>query len=123
VFSDDDIFGTMPINVTVILANFNIDTQKSYRYIRWGGEFQRARYLNMMKKSEVFMNIAKGLIDKLTQDRDIIFVSERIKLIDELFISTKTPDKSKFYRDAKLDAMNNKITFARSRFLVQLLKK
>jgi len=112
VFSDDDIFGTMPINVTVILANFNIDTQKSYRYIRWGGEFQRARYLNMMKKSEVFMNIAKGLIDKLTQDRDIIFVSERIKLIDELFISTKTPDKSKFYRDAKLDAMNNKITFA-----------
>lgn len=112
VFSDDDIIGTMPVNVTVILSNFEIDTPLRYRYIRWGGEFQRSRYLNLLKKSDTFMNIAKSLIDKLSTNREVIFVAERIKLIDELFLYAKTIDKSKFYRDAKLDAMKAKITFA-----------
>lgn len=112
IFSDDDIFGTMPVTVTVILADFEIDTAKRYMYVRWGGEFQRARYLNLMKKSETFMRLARGLIDKLQNERNILFVAERIKLIDELYASTKTVNKSKFYQSAKLEELNSQVTFA-----------
>jgi len=112
IFSDEDIFGTMPINVTVILANFEIDTPRRYQYIRWGGEFQRSRYLNLMKKSDTFMRLARGIIDKIQYDRNVLFVVERINLIDELYASTKIENKSRFYRSTKLEELNSQMTFA-----------
>lgn len=112
IFSDDDIEGTMGAKVTAILLDYQIDTPKRYTYIRWGGDFQRARYFNLMKKSETFMKVIKGLLIKLKESRDLICISERIKLIDELYNWLPSDSKSKFCGSAKLEQLEYKITFA-----------
>jgi len=111
VFSDDDVTGTMDANVNVILLDFQIDTPKRYRYIRWGGAFQRSRYLNLMKKSIPFMNLIKGLLTKFKDDRHLICMIERINLIEELHNWIPSTSKSKFCGSAKMDTLSSKVTF------------
>jgi superfamily II DNA or RNA helicase len=112
IFADDDTHGTMKANITVILCDYEIDTAKRSTYIRWAGKFQRARYLNMMKKSKPFMDLVKGLMNRLKNDKNILLMAERIKLIDELYDWLKFPSKSKFYSSAGLNELNAKFTFA-----------
>jgi superfamily II DNA or RNA helicase len=112
IFADDDTEGTMDAKVTVILLDYQIDTPRRYTYIRWGGEFQRARYLNLMKKSETFMNVVKGLLTKFKDERDLICISERIKLNDELYKWIPSNSKGQFYGKGGLDQLDYKITFA-----------
>jgi len=113
VFSDDDLEGTMNGKVTVILLDYEIDTPRSFRYVRWGGEFQRSRYLNMIKKSKPFRVAMRGLMSRLKKDRHLICVAERIKLIDELFKETKHDSKGLFCGGGpKLEQLDFKITFA-----------
>ena len=113
IFSDDDLEGTMGGKVTVILLDYQIDTPRSYKYVRWGGEFQRARYLNMMKKSKPFRDALRGLLGSLKKDRHLICVAERIKLIDELFKETKHESKGLFCgAGPKLEQLDFKVTFA-----------
>ena len=111
IFVDDDVEGTMDVRVTAILLDYKIDTPKRYTYIRWGGEFQRARYFNMMKKSETFLRVVKGLLLKFKEERDLLCLSERIKLIDELYSWLPSDSKSKFCGSAKLDQLEYKMTF------------
>jgi len=111
IFSDDDVEGTMDVRVTAILLDYQIDTPKRHTYIRWGGEFQRARYFNMMKKSETFLRVIKGLLLKFKEDRDLLCLSERIKLIEDLYNWLPSDSKSKFCGSAKLDQLDYKMTF------------
>jgi superfamily II DNA or RNA helicase len=113
IFSDDDLEGTMDGKVTVILLDYQIDTPRSYRYVRWGGEFQRSRYLNMIKKSKPFRVAMRGLLGRLKKDRHLICVAERIKLIDELYKETKHESKGLFCgAGPKLEQLDFKVTFA-----------
>jgi len=112
IFADSDAEGTMDARVTVLLLDYQIDTSRRYTYIRWGGEFQRARYLNLMKKSEPFMNVLKGLLTRFKDERDLICFSERIKLNDELYEWIPTNSKGQFYGKGGLDQLDYKVTFA-----------
>ena len=111
IFADDDTTGTMSANVNVILLDYQIDTPKRYRYIRWGGDFQRSRYLTLMKKSEPFIDLVKGILQKVKDDRNLICMVERINLIDILYDWIPTSDKSKFCGSAKMDTLTSKVTF------------
>ena len=112
IFTDDDIEGTLGAKITVILLDYQIDTPRRTTYVRWGGKFQRARYLNLMKKSKPFRDAMRGLLGKLKDERNLLCIAERIKLIDELYTETKTDSKAKFYRSASLDTLEPKVTFA-----------
>jgi superfamily II DNA or RNA helicase len=112
IFADDDLEGTMPAKVTAILLDYQIDTPRRTQYIRWGGEFQRARYLNLMKKSKPFREVMRGLMRRLVDERDLICMVERIKLIDELFNETDSNSKAKFCGTGSLETLEYKVTFA-----------
>jgi superfamily II DNA or RNA helicase len=111
VFSDEDSQGTMDAKVTVFLLDYEIDTPHRAQYVRWGGDFQRARYLNLMKKSKPFISLLRGLLGKL-KDRNLICVAERIKLIDELHKWMPSKSKAKFCGQGGLDTLNAQHTFA-----------
>lgn len=111
IFEDKDTEGTMDAKVTVMLMDYEIDTPNRYKYLRWGGSFQRARYLNLMKKSKPYRGALKGLIDRLGNDRNIICMVERIKLIDEHYDETTFASKSKFCGSAKANTLEKQITF------------
>ena len=111
IFKDDDTEGTMDAKITVILLDYQIDTAGRAKYIRWGGDFQRSRYLNQMIKSKPFLEVIKGLLAHLKNDRNIICMTERIKLIDLLYEWMPHKSKSKFCGTAKADTLESKITF------------
>jgi len=112
IFTDADVSGTMDAKVTVLLLDYEIDTPARYRYIRWGGMFQRSRYLNLMKKSAPFMSVIKGLLVKLSQNKNLLCMAERIKLIDELYNWLPFESKARFYASEKLDKLDYRVTFA-----------
>ena len=98
--------------VTVLLFEFGISA-KSRGYLFWGGEFQRSRYFTMLKKTEPFMSICRSLLKKFSDDKKrVIFVAERVKLLEELYSSLDTLDKSRFFGSAKKDQLKFQITFS-----------
>lgn len=111
IFEDEDITGTMNARVTALLLDYQIDTPRRSRYIRWEGRFQRSRYLNLMRKSKPFIEIVKSLLIKL-QDREMICMIERIKIIDDLYNWLPNKSKSRFYRSEGLETLKAKTTFA-----------
>ena len=111
IYSDDDLEGTMGAKVTVVMLDYQIDTPRRAQYIRWGGDFQRARYLNLMKKSQPFIEVIRGLLSRLKM-RDLICIAERIKLIDELHEWMPSKSKAKFCGAGGLETLNSKTTFA-----------
>jgi len=112
IFEDDDETGTMKARVTVILLDYEIDTHHRKTYIHWGGEFQRARYLNMLKRSKPLETVMRGLLSRLKDERDLICISERLKFIDELYKWTNSNSKAKFCGSAGLETLKSKVTFA-----------
>lgn len=112
VFADEDTQGTMDAKVTVILLDYEIDTPRRTIYIRWEGQFQRARYLNMMKKSKPFNDAVRGLLTALTKDRNLLCIVERIKLIEDLYKWSPSKSKSKFCGPGGLETLDYKVTFA-----------
>jgi superfamily II DNA or RNA helicase len=112
VFSDDNDSDTMNAKITVMLVDYEIDTPKRGVYIRWGGSFQRSRYLNLMKKSKPFRTVLRGLLNKLKKERNLLCIAERIKLIDEVYNELSHPSKSKFTASAKMDMLDYEVTFA-----------
>ena len=96
VFVPEGKSSTMDARVTVLLFNYGF-LPKSYKYIFWGGFFQRSRYLNLLKNSNIFMNISLSLINKFTNDnRKILFVGERIKLLELIMKHCKSQNKGMF---------------------------
>jgi len=113
IFSDDDVEGTVPAKIMVLMLDYKIDTPRRFKYIHWGGDFQRSRYLNMMKKSKLFLEVIKSLLDRFKNDKyHLLIVMERIKLIEDLYEWLDHKDKSKFIRNAKMDQLDSKFTFA-----------
>lgn len=112
VFEDDDETGTMKAKVTVILFDFEIDTPYRFKYIHWGDEFQRSRYLNMIRRSKPLQDVLRGLLHRLKDERDLILMSERINHINELYNWLDYSSKSKFCGKGGLEALDSKVTFA-----------
>jgi superfamily II DNA or RNA helicase len=112
IFSDEDATGTMDARVSVFLLDYKIDTPYRTKYIRYGGEFQRSRYLNLMLKSKPFQEAIRGLLSRLKDSHNLICMVERIKLIDDLYDWIPSNDKSKFCSSAKNDQLEYKVTFA-----------
>lgn len=112
IFSKNSDEGTMPADVTVLFFDYKVDTKKRYKYLYWGGDFQRSRYLNLMRKSENFINISKSLLNKLKRNRNLIFVSERVKIVEDLYNWLDFESKGKFIGSAKQDQLEYKVTFA-----------
>jgi superfamily II DNA or RNA helicase len=110
IFADSEA-DTMDARVSVVLLDYQIDTPKRYTYIRWGGEFQRARYLNMMRKSESFNAVVKALLLKL-KDRNLICMVERVKLIEELYKWMPSKSKAMFCSSGGLSTLKFDHTFA-----------
>jgi len=112
IFSRDNDEGTMPANVTILFIDYKIDNGRRSKYLYYGGDFQRSRYLNLMRKSENFINVSKSVLNKLKGDRNIIYVCERIKIIEDLYEWLESPSKSKFIGSVKKDQLDHMVTFA-----------
>jgi superfamily II DNA or RNA helicase len=113
VVASDDTDGVMNARVTAVLMDYEVDTRKRYMYLYWAGKFQRARYLNLIKKSEPFQACIKLLLNKIiAEDRHAIIVAERIALIDQLFTELPIDSKSKFYKAEPLEKLHYKVTFS-----------
>jgi len=111
VFIPEGKSSTMDGRVTIVLFDFGF-LPKSYRYIYWDGYFQKSRYLKILKNSKIFMSVCYGLIKKFyNEGRRIIFVGERIKLLELLYKNCKCDDKSMFTGSANLDKIENQLTF------------
>ena len=103
---------TMDARVTILLFDFGF-MPKSHYYLHYGGFFQRSRYLNILKNSKLFMAICYSLIKKFYDEgKQIIFMGERIKLLDLLFANCKCDDKGMFTGSSKLDQIGKQITYA-----------
>lgn len=113
IFSDESIEGTMEdVRVTMVLIDYGIDQPKRYKYLYWAGDFQRARYLNLMCKEKNcprFHKALKSLIDKFKDNRDLIVVGERTKLIDNIYSKISSESKGKFYKSNNLSELTNSI--------------
>ncbi len=112
IYSDEDLEGTMPAKVTILLLDYKIDIPYRYKYLHWENEFQRSRYLSLMRKSKPFMEASRSLLKKLKSDRNILFVAERIKVVDILYDWLKSDSKSKFIGNAKMDQLKYNVVFA-----------
>jgi superfamily II DNA or RNA helicase len=113
IVASDDSDGIMDARVTVIVLDYEVDTRKRYKYLYWAGKFQRARYLNLIKKSDQFQACIKRLLNKvMIEERNVICVAERIALIDQLYKELPYDDKSKFYKSEPLEKLHYKMTFA-----------
>jgi len=112
IFELDDSEGTLNPRVNVLLMDFMVDTPNRYKYLRWGGRFQRSRYLNLIKNSQFFMSVIKGILNKFIKDeRNFLCVCERIKLIDLLYDNIKFNSKSKFVAGIGNEALTSKAVF------------
>lgn len=101
----------MGARVAVLLIDSGL--KKSRGYCMWGGYFQRSRYLNLLKKSTVFSEVCKSLLLKMISDeRKVIFVSERLKMIDQFFDWLSISDKSKFTQSAGNEVLEHQVVFA-----------
>jgi superfamily II DNA or RNA helicase len=112
IFEDDDETGTMKAKVTVILLDYEIDIPYRHQYIYWGGEFQRSRYLNMIRRSKPLQHVVRGLLNRFKNERDLILIAERINYINELYDWINSPSKSKFCGSGSLETLKSKVTFA-----------
>jgi superfamily II DNA or RNA helicase len=113
IFADSDLEGTMEAKITVLLLDYEIDTPRRYQYVHWGGSFQRARYLNMMRKSKPFIRAIRGLLSRLKDDRNLLCMVERIKLIDDLYNWAPSNSKGKFCGvGTKMEELDKQITFS-----------
>jgi len=112
IFAEEDDEGTLPAEVTVIGLDYEIDQPSRHGYLYWGGDFQRARYLNLTRKSENLLKTCERLITKLRKtDRHSVVMCERIKLIDELYNKLDDGDSSIFTAGHKLEVLKKRTTF------------
>ncbi len=111
IFSIESREGILNAKVMVFLFNSGlVETRQKYLY--WGGQFQRSRYLTILKKSKLFMALLEKIISRLEKDREVIFVAERLKLIDECMKLAKEESKIAFTAGINLnEVLDKKIIF------------
>ncbi len=108
IFSIESRDGIMDASVVVLLFDSKlVNTRQKYMY--WGGQFQRARYLNLLRKSKIFMAIVRKLISQLEdKSREVIFVAERLKLLDDCMEICSLESKTTFTSGVSLDSVLDK---------------
>lgn len=112
IFVPEGISSTMDTRVTVLLFDFGF-LPKSYRYLYWDGFFQKSRYSTILKNSKLFMSVALSLLNKFTNDnRQILFIGERIKLLELLKEKCSGTDKGLFIAGSDLKEIEKQITFS-----------
>lgn len=103
----------MRARVTVMCYPYGILSGKSRRYVFWNGELNRARYLNMVAKSPMVEKVSRSILNKFhKENRNILYVAERIKLLDKMFDLMPGSSKSKFIGSADNSALRSKAVFA-----------
>ncbi len=114
VFSIESSEGTMPARITVIGFDYGIDQPNRYKYLHWDGNFQRSRYLNIMKNSKFFMGVLKALILKVSNDdRRTLVICERVeKLIDILYKWYPGISKGRFVAGSSRDELESHTVFS-----------
>lgn len=113
IFKDSDLEGTMDARVTVLLLDYQIDIPKRRVYVHWGGSFQRARYLNLMRKSKPFIEGLRGLLTRFQVDRNVLCMMERVKLIEDFYKWQSGTDKGMFCGGGpKIEELQKQMTFA-----------
>jgi hypothetical protein len=113
-YENDRADDTMAADVTFILVDFDIDTPRRKGYLYWDNNFQRSRYLNIMKNSKIFMDLVKALLMKLAEDgRELLCISERVdKMINILYDWLPYESKSKFVAGSGLEELKKQISFS-----------
>jgi superfamily II DNA or RNA helicase len=112
VFEPEGTATVMDARVTVMLFDYGI-TKKSFFYVYWAGRFQRARYFNLLRKSEMLTVVSKSLLTKfLKDDRDIVYVTERLNHIDMLHKWAPTDNKTTFISGDKIDVLDCQLVFS-----------
>lgn len=112
IFSEEDDEGTMSAEVTVIGLDFQIDEPKRHNWLYWEGQFNRSRYLKISYKSKNLLKLCEVLINKLRkEDRQLVIMAERIKLIDELYKKLDDGESSIFTAGKALEVLKKKTTF------------
>lgn len=101
----------MDARVTVIFFNSGM-FPKSYKYVYWGGCFQRSRYLNLLKKSESLRGILDGLLNKFKKDRKMFIIVERKAFARDLLKTFEHDDKNTFIDDDKNENLESQVVFA-----------
>jgi len=103
----------MDARVTIFFLDFGI-IKKSSKYVYFGGNFYRPRYLNLLKNSKILNEFLISLIKKVYKDkRDIIVMSERKNHIQLLFDKLpKEMDKVKFIGSEKNNILKSKLVFS-----------
>ncbi len=111
-FQEEDSEGTLSPNVNIILFDYQIVAERR-KWIYWAGEFQRSRYLKVLKNSKSFMNLCNTLLTKMINDnRDIIFVAERIKFLESISKICKIESKSLFIAGSTLEELKKQVVFS-----------
>lgn len=101
----------MDARVSVIVFNSNM-LPRSRGYIYWGGNFQRSRYLSLLKKSESLNNILMGLLYKFKSNRSVFVIIERIKFIEHLYNMFNFDNKNTFMQKDTNDNLKSQFVFA-----------
>jgi len=110
-YSDEDTSDTMPARVTVLLFDFGIDIPKRYKYLRWEGQFQRSRYLNLIKNSKMVLGISNSILEKF-RSRHVLYVAERLNLLGLVSDAIEHESKAMFTAGCPLEALEENLTFS-----------
>jgi superfamily II DNA or RNA helicase len=112
VFEPQGEASTMNARVTVMLFDYEI-SKKSFYYVNWGGFFQRARYFNLLRRSNMLTAVSKSLLTKfLNENRDIVYITERLNHIDMLYKWAPTNNKTTFVSGDKINVLDNQLVFS-----------
>jgi len=112
VYADNDDSSTMEASVTIVVFDFGIDQPYRFKYLYWAGKFQRSRYLNIIKNSKMFLKVINELIKLFkSKERNIVVMTERIKMIDILEKSIGDIENvSRFVAGSSLNVLKKQIT-------------
>jgi len=113
-YKDEDTSGTMKARVTILLMDFGVDIPYRKKYLYFDGKFQRSRYLNILKNSDIFMSLLKSFLIRFEKDgRTILFIAERVKkLLQILYDWSENPEKALFVSGSNGEELSKKLIFS-----------
>jgi len=106
---------TMKPKIMVIFFDHRVAYGKTEYYIYWQGKFSRSRYLNMMYKSDAYINLCLTLIRRaVNNNRYMLFLHDRIRTLEKLIDMAEINEENvgRFYRSAPLNETEKPFIFA-----------
>lgn len=81
----------MTPKVILYFYNSTISTSKTWRWICYGGQFNRMRYQKKLSENEEFLNAVKSiLIQSKENNRNVVLISEIKKVLDDIIIQNES---------------------------------